>query len=198
MTGNVDEADPSEMCKAQIDGDPAALLFFEPVSIDPGERANERRLSVIDMSGGADDERNGRDLPLKSYRPRMNADEREFLNKLFEDAVGAAYEVANALGAGFLEKVYERALMRELLLRGHRVKAQAVYSVRNKGATVGEYFADLVVDGRLVIELKCADQLAKEHMAQCINYLRASGLKLALLINFQRPRIQWKRIVNEL
>ncbi len=128
----------------------------------------------------------------------MNADEREFLDKLFEDAVGAAYEVANALGSGFLEKVYERALIRELVLRGHRVKAQASYAVRYKDVVVGEYFADLVVDGKLVIELKCADQLAKEHMAQCINYLKASGLKIALLVNFQRPRIQWKRVVNEL
>ena len=114
----------------------------------------------------------------------MNADEREFTNKLFEDAVGASYEVANALGSGFLEKVYERALIRELVLRGHHVRAQASYSVRYKDMIVGQYFADLIVDGKLVVELKCADQLSKEHMAQCINYLKASGLQIALIGEF--------------
>jgi GxxExxY protein len=125
----------------------------------------------------------------------MNADERELVDKLFEDAVGACFEVANALG-GFLEKVYERALIRELLLRGHRVKAQASFRVIYKDAPVGQYFADLLVDGKLVVEIKCADQLASEHMAQCINYLRASGLNIALLVNFQRSKLQWKRVVN--
>lgn len=125
----------------------------------------------------------------------MNADEREFIDQLFADAVGAAYEVANTLGCGFLEKVYERALMRELTLRGRRVKPQASYTVMYKDASIGKYFADLIVEGKLVVELKCAEQLSKEHMAQCINYLRASGLCIALLVNFQRPKLQWKHIV---
>jgi GxxExxY protein len=151
---------------------------------------------VVDVSGGADDERNGGDLLLRVYRPRMNADERESTDMLFEDVVGACFEVANSLGGGFLEKVYERALIRELVLRGHRVKAQASYRVIYKGAPVGEYFADLIVAEKLVVEIKCADQLAKEHMAQCINYLRASGLHIALLVNFQRSKLEWKRVVN--
>jgi len=98
--------------------------------------------------------------------------------------------------AGFLEKVYERAMIRELKLRGYGVRSQASYSVMYKGISVGDYFAELIVEERLVVELKCADNLSNEHMAQCINYLRASGLGLALLINFQRPKVQWRRVVH--
>ena len=61
---------------------------------------------------------------------------------------------------------------------------------------IGEYFADLIVDGRLVVELKCVEQFGNEHLAQCLNYLKASGLRTALLINFQRPKVEWRRIVS--
>jgi GxxExxY protein len=123
------------------------------------------------------------------------ANERESLNGIFEQAVGAAYEVSNVLGSGFLEKVYERALVAELRSRGLQARPQVGITVTYKGQVVGEYFADIVVEDKLLIELKCADSLANEHMAQCINYLKASGLKLALLLNFQKPRVEWKRIV---
>ena len=128
----------------------------------------------------------------------MNTNERESLDALFEQVVGAVYEVANTLGAGFLEKVYERALVRELMLRGLKVVPQASFSVSYKGQSVGEFFADLVVEDKLVIELKCVDRFANEHMAQCLNYLKASGLKLALLVNFQRPKVEWKRVAYSL
>jgi GxxExxY protein len=85
----------------------------------------------------------------------MNANERESIEFLVEEAVGAAYEVANTLGCGFLEKVYERALARELGLRGRTVVRQASYSVMYKGGLVGDYLADLIVDDKLVVELKC-------------------------------------------
>jgi GxxExxY protein len=97
-------------------------------------------------------------------------------DKVAEIVIGAAYEVSNALGAGFLEKVYERALARELTLRGLDVKAQVAYAIQYKGQCCGEYFADLVVENQLLFELKCADRFLKEHMAQCINYLKASRL----------------------
>ena len=77
---------------------------------------------------------------------------------------------------GFLEKVYERALTRELGLRGLRVHSQISYPVSHKGLCVGEYVADLLVASRLLVELKCVDRLSNEHMAQCINHLKASGL----------------------
>jgi GxxExxY protein len=125
----------------------------------------------------------------------MNTNEHESLNKLVETVVGAAYEVSNVLGCGFLEKVYERALVRELALRGLRTQSQVSYPVSYKQQWVGEYLADLLVEDQLLVELKCADSLSSEHMAQCINYLKASHLKLALLINFQKPKVEWKRII---
>lgn len=64
-----------------------------------------------------------------------------------------------------------------------------------KGHSVGEYFADLVVEDALIVELKCVERLANEHMAQCINYMRACGLSICLLVNFQRPQVEWKRVV---
>src|SRR3954452_23031947 len=98
------------------------------------------------------------------------------------------------LGAGFLEKVYQRALLRELSLRGIRATAEASMAVVYKGHSVGEYFADLLVEDALVVELKCAERLASEHTAQCLNYLRASG-RTVCLVNFQKPKVEWKRVV---
>ena len=91
---------------------------------------------------------------------------------------------------GFLEKVYERALLRELSLRGIRATAQVGLAVTYKGHHIGEYFADILVEDLLVIELKCVERLANDHTAQCLNYLRASGLRLCLLVNFQKPKVE--------
>ena len=117
----------------------------------------------------------------------MNADERGYFDSLTDRVIAAIFEVSNRLGAGFLEKVYQRALLTELQLRGMRTATEVSYSVTYKGRCVGEYFADLVVEDVLVIELKCAEHLSKEHTAQCLNYLRASGLTICLLVNFQSP-----------
>jgi len=122
----------------------------------------------------------------------MNADEHGYLT---EKVLGAVFEVSNTLGAGFLEKVYERALLKELNMRGIQARAQASFAVTYKGHAVGEYFADILVEEVLVIELKCVDHLANEHLAQCLNYLRASGMRVCLLINFQKPKVEWKRII---
>src|SRR5271169_1540963 len=122
----------------------------------------------------------------------MDAD----LNSLTENVLNAAFEVSNTLGAGFLEKVYTRALLIELGIRGIQAESQTSFTVTYKGQCVGEYFADILVEDVLVIELKCVDRLAKEHMAQCLNYLRASGRTLCLLVNFQRPKVEWRRIVQ--
>jgi len=124
----------------------------------------------------------------------MNADEHGF-DALTEQVLGAVFEVSNVLGAGFLEKVYERALLKELRIRGIQAKAQASFPVTYKGQSVGEYFADILVEDVLVIELKCVEHLANEHTAQCLNYLRASGRTLCLLVNFQKPKVEWKRLV---
>jgi len=115
---------------------------------------------------------------------------------LSEKAIGAIFEVANTLGAGFLEKVYERALVKELRLRGMRVEAQVPIDVTYKGENVGSYFADMVVEDELMLELKCVDRLGPEHLAQCINYLKASGRNVCLLVNFQSRRVEWKRVLR--
>lgn len=112
-----------------------------------------------------------------------------------ERVLAAIFEVSNTLGAGFLEKVYERALLRELALRGISAIAQASFAVLYKGQSVGEYFADILVEDVLVVELKCVERLASEHTAQCLNYLRASGKTVCLLVNFQKPKVEWKRVV---
>ena len=125
----------------------------------------------------------------------MDTDGHGWEPDLTEAVIGSAFEIANVLGAGFLEKVYERALIRELALRGVRAKAQVSFPVCYKGQYVGESMADLVVEEKLIVELKCVDRFANEHLAQCINYLKASGLGVALLINFQRPKVEWKRVL---
>lgn len=127
----------------------------------------------------------------------MNADEHGCLDALTDKVLNAVFEVSNTLGAGFLEKVYERALLAEPRLRGIRAEPQASFRIAYKGLAVGDYFADTLVEDVLVIELKCVDRLGSEHTAQCINYLRASRKPVCLLINFQRPRVEWKRIVYE-
>ena len=87
---------------------------------------------------------------------------------------------SNVLGSGFLEKVYEKALLRELALRGLHSKSQMAFPVTYKNEFVSEYIADLVVEDRIIVELKCVESFSSAHMAQCINYLKASGLHLAL------------------
>jgi GxxExxY protein len=124
----------------------------------------------------------------------MNTDEHGF-EKLTEQILGAVFEVANTLGAGFLEKVYERALLKELQLRGLRAVTQVSYPVIYKGLCVGEYFADVLVEDEIVVELKCVDRLTREHVGQCVNYLRASRKGVCLLINFERSTVEWKRVL---
>jgi GxxExxY protein len=123
-----------------------------------------------------------------------NADNAD-LSSLTEKVLAAVFEVSNTLGAGFLEKVYQRALLTELSLRGIRAAAEVSFVIAYKGHSVGEYYSDLLVEDVLVVELKCAERLANQHVAQCLNYLRASGLNLCLLVNFQNPKVEWRRIV---
>ncbi len=126
----------------------------------------------------------------------MNTDKHRLLDSITERVLGAMFEVSNTLGTGFLEKVYERALLRELTFRSLSASTQVPFPVLYKGQSVGDYFADILVEGVILVELKCVDRLSNEHTAQCINYLRASGLTICLLVNFQRPKVEWKRIIH--
>lgn len=109
--------------------------------------------------------------------------------------MAAVFEVHNTLGFGFLEKVYEKALLKELRLRGIPVEAQKEIKVFYKEDEIGIYFADLVVNGEILLELKAVESLNNIHKAQVLNYLKATGLKLGLLINFGKERVEYERLV---
>lgn len=117
------------------------------------------------------------------------------IDKITEKVIGSAFSVANALGVGFLEKVYENALAYEIAKGGLQVKQQSPIQVYYDGIVVGEYFTDLLIEGQVLVELKHIRELDDIHMAQCLNYLRATGKPVCLLISFGRPRIQIKRLV---
>ena len=125
----------------------------------------------------------------------MNTDERR-LNEITERIIAGAYVVANTLGHGFLEKVYENALAHELRKGGLAVEQQKAITVRYDGVVVGDYVADLLVQDTILVELKPVRALDDIHIAQCLNYLKAAGLKVCLLFNFGTPRIQIKRLMN--
>ncbi|MBM2886265.1 GxxExxY protein [Chromobacterium phragmitis] len=108
---------------------------------------------------------------------------------------GCVFEVFRQLGHGYLEKVYENALFHELRTIGLDVRAQASLCVHYKGQVVGEYFADLLVEGRVLLELKAQEKLAAIHEAQLLNYMKASGIKLGLLVNFWHPKAEVRRFV---
>lgn len=108
--------------------------------------------------------------------------------------IGCAFKVANTLGHGFLEKVYENALAHELRKNGLSVGQQHPINVVYDNVTVGEFCADILVNDELIIELKSTRELADVHLAQCLNYLKATDFKTCLLINFGKPRIEIKRI----
>jgi GxxExxY protein len=125
----------------------------------------------------------------------MNTDE-EGMKDVTERVIGCAFRVANALGSGFLEKVYENAMAHELRKAGLIVFQQYAIIVRYDNVVVGDYAADLVVEESLLVELKCVRAFNDIHSAQCLNYLRATGLRLCLLLNFASPRLEIRRIAR--
>ncbi len=119
-------------------------------------------------------------------------------NELSRQVIGCSFTVLNILGAGFLEKVYENALACELREAGLAVEQQHGLIVRYKGQVVGEYSVDLLIEDVLLVELKATAALQPSHHAQCINYVKASGLPLCLLLNFGNPRLEIKRVVHDI
>ncbi len=117
------------------------------------------------------------------------------LQPITEQIIGAAFEVHNVLGYGFLEKVYQRAMQVELQLRGVKVELEPLIKVQFKGVIVGDYAADLLVAGKIVVELKTDAVYQTVHEAQVLNELRGAGIKLGYLINFGRERVEYKRMV---
>ena len=118
------------------------------------------------------------------------------MKQLTEKVIQCAFAVSNTLGCGFLEKVYENALVHELRKAGLQAKQQHGITVYYDGAAVGEYTADLLVEGVRLIELKAVKDLDDIHLAQCLNYLKATNLRLCLLMNFGKPKLEFRRIAN--
>ena len=123
-------------------------------------------------------------------------DERLLHEKLTRSIIGCAFEVINELGSGFLESVYEKAMMIALSDAGLSVQSQKAIKVLFRGKPVGDYYADLLVEERVVVELKVVKALVPEHAAQTINYLNATGIQVGLLINFGRPTLEFKRFTR--
>ncbi|MBI4839789.1 MAG: GxxExxY protein [candidate division NC10 bacterium] len=118
------------------------------------------------------------------------------LDEISNRVIGAALTVSNTLGVGFLEKVYENALAHELRKAGLTVEQQMAIQVEYDGVLVGDYVADILVEGDLLVELKAVKALDEIHMAQCMNYLKATGRRLCMLLNFGNTKLQIKRVVR--
>jgi GxxExxY protein len=117
---------------------------------------------------------------------------------LYEDLtsniLAACFEVSNELGAGFLESVYEKALLIALREKGLQASAQVPIQVSFRGHNVGQFYADILVENTIVVELKTASALTPEHKAQLINYLKATGIEVGLLVNFGQPKLEYRRL----
>jgi GxxExxY protein len=119
----------------------------------------------------------------------------EELNQITQKVIGCLYTVSNTLGGGFLEKVYQNSAAIEIVKTGLLVHQQYPIHVLYDGIVVGEFFADLLVQNLVLIELKAVKLLDEVHAAQCMNYLRATGLPVCLLVNFYRPKLEIRRII---
>ncbi|MFN6962160.1 MAG: GxxExxY protein [Pyrinomonadaceae bacterium] len=108
--------------------------------------------------------------------------------------IGACFEVSSELGSGFLESVYERSLIVALTQTGLSVSAQVPLKVKFRGVIVGEFYADLLVENKVIVELKAVTRVLAEHKAQVINYLNATGHEVGLLVNFGNPRLEFYRL----
>lgn len=124
----------------------------------------------------------------------MDTDDFEDLNAITERVIGCGMIVSNSLGAGFLEKIYENALAIELRKDGLIVEQQKPLEIYYDGFLIGEYFADIVVNGCVLLELKAAKNIDENHQAQLLNYLKMTGFRIGLILNFGTPKMGIKRM----
>jgi len=129
------------------------------------------------------DKQDGQDKGLKH----------EYLTKA---VIGCAFEVSNELGCGFLESVYEKALLMALRQKGLQATAQHPVKVMFRNECVGDFYADILVEGKVLVELKAVNAIAPEHQAQVINYLNATGIEVGLLINFGNRKLEYRRLTR--
>jgi GxxExxY protein len=118
--------------------------------------------------------------------------EQDLTQKILE----GAFAVHNALGCGYLEKVYSNAVLTELNQLGLASEREVPFKVKYKDIIVGDYCADLIVEHRVQVELKACAALDSVHEAQILNYLKASGIRVGLLLNFGKPRLEYRRFVR--
>lgn len=109
--------------------------------------------------------------------------------------MGAIFEVHKELGPGFLESVYEKALLLELTSRGMKVDVEKVFDLTYKGKKIGTHRLDLIIEDKIVVELKTVERFAPPHTAQLLSYLKASGHRLGILVNFSRAKVESRRVV---
>ena len=115
-------------------------------------------------------------------------------NDLTGKSLEACFEVSKELGAGFVESVYEKALQVALMHKGISVSLQVPLSVRFRGVNVGDFYADMIIEGKVLVELKAVSRILNEHKAQVINYLKATGIEIGLLVNFGNPKVDYYRL----
>ncbi len=124
----------------------------------------------------------------------MEEDKKLPKSKLTGTILNCCFEVMNELGPGFFEKVYKNALLLVMKQKGLEVEVERPYEVMFRGNVIGRYFADLVVGKTVIVELKCCENLAREHQAQLFNYLKISRIPVGLLVNFRNKKLEWKRL----
>lgn len=118
------------------------------------------------------------------------------MDSITEKIIGCSFRVGGELGVGFSERVYENAMVHELKKAGLKVDQQASIKVKYDGVTVGDFVADLLVEGVVLVELKAVRLLEASHVAQCFNYLKATDHKVCLLLNFGKKKVEYRRLVN--
>jgi GxxExxY protein len=122
--------------------------------------------------------------------------EKELLHReLTKDIIDSVFKVHNVLGCGLLEKVYSKALIWDLELKKRKVVSQHEFRVLYRDKNVGTYYADLIIEDKVIVEVKSVEKIDDVHRAQLLNYLRISSLRVGLLVNFARPKLEYERLV---
>jgi len=131
---------------------------------------------------------------MKDRRRQDMQDNQPLYQELTETILGCCFDVMNELGVGFLESVYKNALLIALKEKGLKIEVEKRFQVMFRERKIGLYIADLVVEEKVIIELKCCESLLGEHQAQLINYLKVSSILVGLLVNFRKRKLEYKRV----
>jgi GxxExxY protein len=134
-------------------------------------------------------------MDTDTFKPQINTDEKLIYKELTREILNAAFEVHNTLGCGFLEKVYENALVSELKKRIIKFTAQKEIKVYYKSEEIGVYYADVTIEDKIILEIKTVEKIIKFHEAQLLNYLKASNYRVGMILNFANTKLEYKRLI---